>query len=278
MLFCTRHSHDLEEAFASLSLSTGTLPSSDSTRNQPVRHIGFDENKTITTALLSKRMVQTKPALTPPGPAPEDELSTILTALRKLREGLLASSKVAPLVTFSQRVHVFNVRLALLALHPPSYHPSLIYLLQELHSHNHPLPVSEHVEMTTYLILDLALRQNDLIAAYDVKSRSKLSFGYANRDVDTILRSITTNNWVAFWRTYRRVDGHVRAVMQWYIEALRKTTLKAFGRAYLKTELKWLLSSSTGNNMSWEELVQTENIGWLRDADTIIIRKPKAKS
>jgi hypothetical protein len=28
--------------------------------------------------------------------------------------------------------------------------------------------------------------------------------------------------------------------------------------------------------MDWEELVKRENVGWIRDGDKIIIRKPKA--
>lgn len=198
-------------------------------------------------------------------------------SLRKLREALLASASSAPSPVFSQRVHVFNIRLAILAFHPPSYYPSLLHLLFVLHTPQDPLPMTELTEMTVYLILDLACRQGELASAYSLRTNSKLKWDLHSRTVDSMLAAIATGNWVAFWRVRRRVDGYVRAVMQWQVERLRKSTLKVFGRAYMGCDLKWILESTTGMEMTWEELVERENVGWIRDGLKVTIRKPKVK-
>jgi len=132
--------------------------------------------------------------------------------------------------------------------------------------------------MLTYLILDLATRQDDLIAAHAMRYNSKLKYGYESRIVDAVLRAIVTDNWVAFWRTRRKVDGYVRAVLYWHTEKLRKTALKAISRTYMSCDVKWILQSTGGEEMSWEELVQKEDIGWIRDGDKAIIRKPKTRA
>lgn len=65
--------------------------------------------------------------------------------------------------------------------------------------------------------------------------------------------------------------------MHWQVERLRKSTLKTFGRAYMGCDVKWILASSSGMEMTWEELVKRENVGWIRDGSTVTIRKPKVK-
>ncbi|KIW99346.1 uncharacterized protein Z518_11334 [Rhinocladiella mackenziei CBS 650.93] len=237
--FCTRYSSDLDSAFASLSL---------------------DESRSAST------------------PSPSAELSTILLALRKLREGLLAGSASTPSPVFSQRVHVFNIRAAILALHPPGYHASLLHLLFVLHTPAHPLPRPELVEMTTYLILDTAIRQNDLPQAYALRYNSRIKFGFQSRIVDSILKSIVMADWVTFWRVRQNVDGYVRAILYWHIDHQRKMVLKAIGRCYYNCDIKWILQCSTGGELSWEELVKLEGVSWIREGDKVVIRKSKSNA
>lgn len=275
MQFCSLHSKDLDKAFESLSLTEGLSRSSDPARNPPTRTIVSETNNDIRLQ-QSKAGREGNQSLL--NEATSNELSIILQALRKLREGLLAASATASSPEFSQRVHVFNIRVAILAQHPPSYHPSLLYLLSVLDTPQHPLPRSELMEMTTYLILDMATRQDDLMNAYALKNASNAKFGYENRVVDAILRSIVTTDWVLFWRIRRKVDGYVRAIMQWYVEKLRKTVLKTIGRAYMNCDVDWILQSATGKELSWENLVEVEGVGWLRDGERVTIRKPKGKA
>ncbi|EXJ91691.1 hypothetical protein A1O3_00241 [Capronia epimyces CBS 606.96] len=278
MQFCTRHSKDLDNAFASLSLDEGRLASPDPGRASPA--IATGQNRPPPSQGPSPTGVtasQTGQPVSMPTSSPSAELSTILLALRKLREGLLASSATAPSPVFSQRVHVFNIRAAILALHPPGYHASLSHLLFVLHTPAGPLPRSELVEMTTYLILDTALRQNDLSKAYALRYHSRVKFGYKSRAVDSILRSVVMGDWVTFWHVRQKVDGYIRALLHWYIETQRKLALKAISRAYYTCDINWIIQSATGGDLSWEELVQAEDVGWVREGDKAIIRKPKSK-
>ncbi|ERF73034.1 hypothetical protein EPUS_07128 [Endocarpon pusillum Z07020] len=279
MQFCTHHSTDMESAFASLSLEDDVSASSDPARNPPVAPVLQGQGRPITPSppkRVSSSPLQGGAPSTPPPPA--QELSIILLALRKLREALLATSSSAPSPIFSQRVHVFCVRLAILAFHPPSYHPPLMHLLFVLHTPRSPLPAPELSEMTTYLILDLACRQQELASAFSLRSNSRLQKDYRSRNVDEIIRAVVTSNWVAFWRVRRNVDGYVRALMQWSVPSLRRNSLKALSRAYLSCDLEWVLQSATGAEMSWEELVKIENIGWVLEGSKVVVRKPKPKS
>ncbi|KEF54571.1 uncharacterized protein A1O9_09013 [Exophiala aquamarina CBS 119918] len=273
MQFCTNYSKDLDAAFASLSLEGGLSTLLHSAANPLVRSC---PKPSLTTTLDPQPAMagQQSGSLAPP---PSSELSIILVALRKLREGLLASSSTAPSPVFSQRVHVFNIRVAVLARHPPSYHPSLLHLLFVLHTPSNPLPRSELVEMTTYLILDMATRQSDLCNAYALRYNSRIKFGYENLNTDKLLRSIVTGDWISFWRVRRKVDGYIRSILFWHLEPQRRLSLKAIGRSYLTSDIKWILESATGGEMGWEELVRSEDVGWLREGEKAVIRKPKAR-
>lgn len=276
MQFCTKHAKNLDEAFMSLSISDEQTPAS---RDSAAVIAQLSETRPITPAhnVRSGNMQDTGNRA---GMANETakELSVILTALRKLREGILATSHTVASPLFSQRVHIFNIRLAILALQPEHYHASLRYLLGKLHSQDCPLPRSELTEMTSFLILDTALRLGDIIEAYAIRSRARTAFKYANRYVDQILQAVVHQDWPLFWRIRTRVDGYMRAIMHYHLESIRKTTLKTIGKSYLKCDIKWIIQSTTGGEMDWDELVVREDIGWLRDGDNAIVRKPKVKN
>ncbi|KIW12196.1 hypothetical protein PV08_09472 [Exophiala spinifera] len=273
MQFCTNHSKDLDNAFASLSLEDNKSALSGEARQPSPGH----SHRRVVSARPESEAPPGTQEVNPPTPSPSGELSTILLALRKLREGLLATSTSAPSPVFSQRVHVFNIRTAILAFHPPGYYPSLLHLLFVLHTPTYPLPKSELIEMTTYLILDTAIRQNDLGQAFALRYNSRVKFGFKSRVVDSILRAVVMGDWITFWRVRQKVDGYVRAILHWHIEAQRKLALKAIGRTYLACDIKYILQSTGGGEVSWEDLVQMEDVGWERDGDKAVIRKPKAK-
>jgi hypothetical protein len=279
MQFCTHHSNDMESAFASMSLEESVSASSDPAHKPPVAPTPQGLGHPITPSPPYRPSSSPVKGVISPAPlgAPH-ELTVILLALRKLREALLATSSSASSPVFSQRVHVFCIRLAILAFHPPSYHPPLMHVLFILHTPQFPLPASELSEMTTYLILDLACRQQEFAGAYSMRSISRLHRGYESRIVDEIVGAVVTNNWVAFWRVRRQVDGYVRALMQWTIPSLRRNSLKALGRAYLSCDVEWVRQSAAGAEMSWRELVEKENIGWIMEDSKVTIRKPKPRA
>ncbi|KAJ5512043.1 SAC3/GANP/Nin1/mts3/eIF-3 p25 [Penicillium expansum] len=207
------------------------------------------------------------------------KLSTLLLSLRKLREAVLATATTTP-AEFSQRVHVFSIRLSILAHHPPSYFPSLRYVLDKLHSTSHPLPGTEATELVTYLILDYACRQGDMIAAFELRARARKEHSYQSQTVDKVLAALMHDNWVVFWQLHNSVDSHIRAVMNWAADRVRRHALKAVGSAYLSVHISWILGGCTGDEQSWtwEKLVEQEKLRWEREDDRIIIKRLKQRA
>ncbi|KAJ5141358.1 hypothetical protein N7526_002353 [Penicillium atrosanguineum] len=179
-------------------------------------------------------------------PPPSAELSTILLSLRKLREAALATSSSTP-VDFSQKVHYFSIRLSILAQHPPSYFPSLRY--------------------------------KDMSAAFDLRARARKEHGFQSQTVDQVLTALMNDNWIVFWRVRKGVDSYVRAVMNWAVDRVRRHALKAVGSAYLNVHVSWVVGGCTGDDgdWTWDKLVETEKLGWQKEGDKVIIRRPKPR-
>ncbi|KAJ6115792.1 hypothetical protein N7523_006209 [Penicillium sp. IBT 18751x] len=255
--FCAHHKEDLDAALASLPINS----SNDATSNPPAA------------APSSKSSPAVKGV-----PPPSAELSTILLSLRKLREAALATSSSTP-VEFSQKLHYFSIRLSILAQHPPSYFPSLRYSLDKLHSKSHPFEDSEVKELVTYMILDYACRQEDMSAAFDLRARARREHGFHSQTVDQVLTALMNDNWIVFWRVRKTVDSYVRAVMNWAVDRVRRHALKAVGSAYLNVHVSWIVGGCTGGDgdWTWEKLVETEKLGWQKEGDKVIIRRPKPR-
>ncbi|KAI1966945.1 hypothetical protein LOZ58_000435 [Ophidiomyces ophidiicola] len=252
--FCKDHSGDLDAAFASLPRN----PSGDATKNPPVNMA----RKTDT-----KRTHATN--------APQ-ELSIILVSLRKLREAMLATTSKTPL-DFSQDVHIFCIRTALLAGHPPSYYPPLERLLRHLHTKEHPLETSALHEFITYLILDYACRQGDIAAALQLRRRAGETIDYQHEVVDRVISALIHDNWVQFWKTREHGDGYVRTLMDWAADSMQRRALKAIGKSYLTVDLAYLIESCTGqrDGCTWEKLAEKHNLGWKREGNKVVIRARK---
>lgn len=212
-----------------------------------------------------------------PGPSAATELSTLLLSLRKLREAVLATASTIP-IAFSQRVHVFSIKVSIQAQHPPSYFPSLRYLLDHLHTPSNPLPESELKDHISYRILDYACRLENLAAAFELRAKARRHHHFQSQDVDRILQAIAHDDWITFWRIRKEVDSSTRALMNWAEDRLRRHALKAVGKAYLSVDIAWIVEGCTGDeDWTWAKLVERENLGWERDGDRIIIRKPRLK-
>ncbi|KAL3461322.1 hypothetical protein BJX64DRAFT_277968 [Aspergillus heterothallicus] len=253
--FCARHSKNLDSAWLSLPRSA----SNDATKNPPAS------------------VTQSGRSTVSPGPSAATELSTLLLSLRKLREAVLATASTIP-VAFCQRVHVFSIKVSIQAQHPPSYFPSLRYLLDNLHAPSNPLPESELKEHLSYLILDYACRQENLLAAFELRAHARRQYNFQSREVDQVLQSLAHDNWIMFWRVRKEVDSLTRAVMNWAEDRMRRHALKAVGRAYLGVDVAWVVEGCTGDQTwTWERLVEMEQLGWQKEGDRIIIRKPRSR-
>jgi hypothetical protein len=245
MKFCASHpsGESLEAAFHSLDIN----PTSTSTTPTP-------------TPLNPAKVQQHHVTQEQP-----QEMSTILMAMRKLREALVSSHRID---AFAQRVYTFQIRAAILCKHLETYHPALQYLLYKIHPKT-PLSRPELQEFASYLILDAACRQGEFVDAY----RLRKGYGIRDRKIDAVLKALVHDDWVLFWRTRRAVDGYQRCLMSWAEEGVRLHALKCLGRSYMMVDKSFVERSA---EKSWDELVEKDKVGWmLREDGVVVIRKPK---
>lgn len=194
-------------------------------------------------------------------------LSAVLLALRKLREGIVASNRIDD---FATQAYLFSVRTAVLVKHSESYHPAILHLLRIIHP-RHPLTSFELREVTGYLVLDAACRRGDLAGAFALRNHFKLR----DAKVDAILRALVRDDFIAFGRIRTSVDGHKAKFLEFCEDGMRRHTLKCFGRAYLSVDAEFL-EKATG--ATFLELVEKEGVGWHSDGTKVVIRSIKGRS
>jgi len=195
------------------------------------------------------------------------DLGQILSALRKLREGIVASKRRDD---FAIQVYLFAIRLGVLTAAHETYHPALLYLLRVLHP-AHSLTSVELAEVVGYLVLDAACRRADLAEAYALRNRYRLR----DAKIDGALRALVTDDWVLWNRVRRSVDAHRASLMATAEPQLRDHLLKAFGRSYLSVGLDFLEAQTL---CSWPELRDQYGVGWELNGDRVVIRKIQGRS
>lgn len=196
----------------------------------------------------------------------QKDLPVLIMAMRKLREGIVASKRVDD---FSIQAYIFCIRLSILLKHMESYHPAILHLLMRMHTIQ-PLSKIELQEFVGYLVLDLACRQNNLAEAYSIRYHYKLH----DPKVDSILQAIAHDNYFLFWRVKRNVDGHKAKLMEFAEHATRIQSLKCIGRTYLTMDLP---SLERYTNTTWSLLKKDCAVGWDLEGSKVVIRKPKAR-
>lgn len=206
------------------------------------------------------------PALLAASKMSSQELTTVLSALRKLREGVTASGRCD---AFAHRAYFFCIHVSILCSDWSSYVPALHTLLYSLHPRN-PLSPSALHEYVGYQILDQACRQGDIAGARE----TKVKFEYTDRRVEMVLSALVSDSWVIFWRARRGVDGYQRAICGMAEQRVRLNALKVIGRAYLSVDRRWVEEAS---ERKWEDLV-ADGVGWeLEDGGRVVVRRIKAK-
>jgi len=196
----------------------------------------------------------------------QKDLATLMMAMRKLREGIVASHRVDD---FSIQAYIFCIRLSILVKHMESYHPAILHLLRKMHPVQ-ALTSMELQEFVGYLVLDLACRQNNLAEAFAVRHQYRLH----DPKVDAVLRSLAHDNYFLFWRVKQSVDGHKAKLMEFAQDDMKRQTLKCLGRGYLSID-KPSLEQYT--NTSWASLTKDYGVGWQLEGNNVIIRKPKVR-
>lgn len=193
-------------------------------------------------------------------------LSDVLAALRKLREGIVASKRADD---FAVQAYLFCIRLAVLVRHPETYHPSILHLLRRIHP-RHPMTSIETTEVVGYLILDTACRRGDLAEAYALRHRHRLR----DPKVDGVLEALAHDNYVLLKRLRMSADGHKAKLLEYAEEGMRRHALKCFGRSYLSVDLAFLEKCADAN---WMDLISNEKVGWELEGSKVIIRKVKGR-
>ncbi|TVY84243.1 hypothetical protein LSUE1_G002930 [Lachnellula suecica] len=196
----------------------------------------------------------------------QKDLAILMMAMRKLREGIVASNRVDD---FSIQAYIFCIRLSILVKQMESYHPAILHLLKKMHP-VHPLAKTELNEFVGYLVLDLACRQNELAEAYSVR----LHWGLQDAKVDAVLRSLAHDNYFLFWKVKKSVDGYKAKLMEFSEEGMRRQTLKCLGRGYLAIDLPSLEQYTSAD---WSSLTKDYAVGWQLESTKVIIRKPKTR-
>ncbi|KAK5996626.1 hypothetical protein PT974_01963 [Cladobotryum mycophilum] len=199
-------------------------------------------------------------------PANTKALSDVMAALRKLREGIVATKRADD---FAVQAYLFCIRLSILVKHPESYHPAILHLLRVIHPQQ-PLTSVELHEVVAYLILDTACRRGQLAEAFAIRR----SYELKDPKVNAALTALAHDNYVLFQRVKRTVDGHRARVMEWAEGDVRMHALKCFGRTYLSVELDFL-EKMTGSK--WKDLTQGDGVGWDLEGNKVVIRKMKGR-
>ncbi|RYO81046.1 hypothetical protein DL762_007349 [Monosporascus cannonballus] len=276
MAFCSDAGErdELLRRFAALRLTNNKetqLPSSappTSSSSASSKKTMLSNASSTPTATPSMSSTSLSPATTP---SDTRALSDVLSALRKLREGIVASKRTD---TFAVQAYLFCIRLAVLVKHPESYHPALLHLLRRIRgpdSGNSDVMTSiELAEAAGYLVLDTACRRGNLAEAYALRRRYRL----ADARVDGVLRALAHDNWVALARLRRRADGHRASLLEFAEERVRRHLLKCFARSYLSVDLGFLERSA---DRRWDALTAEDGVGWELEGDRVVIRKVRAR-
>lgn len=191
-----------------------------------------------------------------------EKISTMLMSMRKIREAIVASGRKD---VFALKIYTFIIRSTILLGHMESYHPALLHILFKIHPVV-PLPESEFHEFLGYHVLDLACRQKDLAAAYQVKC----SHRYKDTNIEVVLKALVHGNWCVFWFVHGLVGAHQQRLMLWAQDGMRSHALKCLGKGYLSVDIKYL---ELALHQRWEEVEEKRSLGWQRDGNVIIIRK-----
>ena len=225
-------------------------------------------------------------------------LSEVLSALRKLREGIVASKRKD---AFAVQAYLFCIRVSVLVKHSESYHPAILHLLHHaspvpstLASINAPTPApapalapapastpsstsgsastlqggfgssgSRGMPMTSVELAEVVgyLVLDAACRRGDLAEAHMLRRRWRLRDakVDAALRALVHDNWVEFGRLRRHADGYRARILEFADAPLRRHALKCFARSYLTVDLEFLERSADAD---WAHLTADEGVGW----------------
>ena len=196
----------------------------------------------------------------------QNEQDKLLMAMRKLREGIIASKRAD---RFAVEVYVFCIRAGILAKHMESYHPALLHLLQVLYP-KVQVSESEHQEFAGYLILDLACRQANYAAGF----RASQVYGLQGTKANAVLRTLVHGQYHLFWRINNAASEYEAKIMEYAEDRMRALALRCLERAYFKVDEIYLTRVTA---MNLKGLRTVYDLRWEYDGQSIVIRRQKTK-
>ncbi|RPB11569.1 hypothetical protein P167DRAFT_536505 [Morchella conica CCBAS932] len=195
-------------------------------------------------------------------------LAGLLLSMRKLREGLVASSR---LDAFTVQAYTFIIRASILMAHAESYHPALLHLLYTLHP-LHPLPPTELQEFAGYHMLHLACGLEDYAGAYEAGVRFGVTDYRVRQAVDALVHG---DYWG--WRVIKgKVDLYKGRLLEGAEKRVRLLALKCVGKAYFTVEVGYVEAVM---GMEWEDAKREFAVGWeMGEGDVLTVRRQKGKA
>lgn len=186
----------------------------------------------------------------------------VLQAMRKLREGLLASGRQD---ADASRMCIFIVRAGILSSHEASYRPAVSQLLD-----GRALSAGSDAEIRAYFILDL-IAQGHLRAARESIQRWLVP---TDSPLVRILNATARDHWSTFWRDVCRLNCYERRLLQPAYHRMRRHTLCCLQAAYMTVDLKFVERALCS---SWEELKAAKLLdpSWTLEGDSVRFRPPK---
>ncbi|KAH0604349.1 uncharacterized protein H6S33_006726 [Morchella sextelata] len=239
-----------------------------------------DNSKTLDHALSTALILPTPPNTDPTTAAASTSkntrfadpsnsvLASLLLSMRKLREGLVASSR---LDTFTVQAYTFIIRASILMAHAESYHPALLHLLYTLHP-LHPLPPMELQEFAGYHMLHLACGLEDYAGAYEAGVR----FGVTDYRVRQAVGALVHGDYWGWRVIKRKVDLYKGRLLEGAEKRVRVLALKCVGKAYFTVEVGYVEAVM---GMEWEEVRREFAVGWeMGEGEVLTVRRQKGRA
>lgn len=204
-------------------------------------------------------------ALQSPAQQPMDT-STVLAAMRKLREGLVASSR---LDVFSHQVYFFIIYATILIGNFESFHPALLHLIRVIFARS-DIAKTQKDEFVGFYILDLACRQGNLRKAFETRH----VYACNDQNINKLLMALVRGDWRLYWKTYEVMNVYQKKLLQASHEMMRQHTINCVSASYLSVRRDFLEEAARS---PWRDISRLTPKTWELDGEQILVRRIRKK-
>lgn len=224
------------------------------------------------------------------------QLAKLLSAMRKLRESLVATKRCDEL---TREAYLLIIRLTIYLEHHEAYHPALLYVL-----HSPGLAGlftrGENMELARYSVLDLAGRQEAMREAWDQAWRCGIlhprPFGdledvsrlradgrgdISNQTLKCVLRAAVRNDLLLFHTQKQKLSLNERILLKPLQRRLDADAVACLSRAYFGAKVDFVERTF---NLRWSNESEKVNRGiaeatksWQKEGENLVFRVPQAR-